>query len=482
MTALAPAITEPKRSRRPNWRAEFRLLLLAAAESCWIYALLLTLGGLSGLAHEVGYVGVVLVFWVGLMTGRILPRQKQTWRILQFVTIAIAVVVIFAAMRLAFYDDLSLFDLSWVTNYPSRVLSLFERVTPEELSTIALVFAFVRGLGFAQRALTLWTVGFEFRLGIVIFFGAAVLASFAPNINFRPWIFVYFAVSLLGISLARIEEAGQERPLGYKWALVLGGALLAMSLLGLAVTQLLTLDVVNAVFDFLSPVRFLVAGILTILALPFLYLLELLLNLIAPILTMLMQRLSQLLPNLDFARLNSLETVNQISHQLELAVPYLRLVGIVLVAVLVGWLIARALNKRMNWEEREQFTREALGERDRAEVESGKRPRAARPTPREIHAENVRRIYAALQAQAEAFGLKRNRAETPLEFLPRLSDYFPGNANEFRTITEAYVAVHYAQKPATDDQVRELRRVWQGLREQMQAQGRRMKQDRKATS
>jgi len=476
------ADSAPKRTARLNLRAEFRLALLAAAESCWIYAVLLTIGGLSGLSHEISPAGIFMVFWVGMLTGRILPRQKKNWRLLQLVTIVIAVLVIFLAMRLAFYGDLPVTDLSWLQTYPSGVLAMFERVTPEELSTIALIFAFVRGLGFAQRALTLWTVGFEFRLGIVVFFAAAVMAAFSGKVDFTPWLFVYFAVSLLGISLARIEEAGQERPLGYKWAMVLGGALLAMSLLGYLVTRFLTLDVVNAVFDFLAPVRYVIAGILTLLAIPFLYLIEFLFNLVGPLLTLLVQRLSNLIPSLEFARINSVDAVNQLSQSLELLIPYLRLVGIILVAVLVGWLIARALNKRMKWEEEEMFTREALGERDTVAVERNKRPRPAPTAPREIHAENVRRIYAALQAQAEALGLKRREAETPLEYLPRLNDYFSGNGAELKTITDAYVAVHYAQHPATDEQVRELRGVWRQLQARMQEQGRRMKKDRKATS
>jgi hypothetical protein len=86
---------------------------------------------------------------------------------------------------------------------------------------------------------------------------------------------------------------------------------------------------------------------------------------------------------------------------------------------------------------------------------------------REIHAENVRRIYAALLAHAEMLGLKRREAETPFEFLPRLVAHFPDVSGDLHTITDAYVAVHYAQAPATEPQVRELRARWHKTRQAM---------------
>ena len=40
-------------------------------------------------------------------------------------------------------------------------------------------------------------------------------------------------------------------------------------------------------------------------------------------------------------------------------------------------------------------------------------------------------------------------------------------AADLSALTEAYVAVHYAQIPATDTQVRVMRAVWQRLRGQL---------------
>src|SRR5581483_6238386 len=71
-------------------RAHLRLVLLAAAEACWMYAALLTFSMIAGIPHEVSHFGILLLYWAGRLTGRRLPRSKLAWRVLQFATIAIA--------------------------------------------------------------------------------------------------------------------------------------------------------------------------------------------------------------------------------------------------------------------------------------------------------------------------------------------------------------------------------------------------------
>src|SRR5581483_1677184 len=234
-------------------RAHLRLVLLAAAESCWIYAALLTFGTIAGMPHEVSPPGIFLVYWIGLLTGRILPRSKLAWRVLQFTTIAIAFFAIVIAIRIGLYTDVPFADVSWLPQYFSRTLTFFQRMTPEALSTVALIFSFVRALGFAQRPLTLWQVGFQFRLGIVIFFFTALLAALTRQTDFFLWIFIYFGFSLGGIALARIEEVGQTQPLSWRWAVVFFVTIGATLLLGFIATRVFTLAVVDAFFGLLSP-------------------------------------------------------------------------------------------------------------------------------------------------------------------------------------------------------------------------------------
>ncbi len=452
---------------RFNLRAVLRFALLAAAESCWLYALVLTLGALGGFARVVSPFGIFIVYMAGLGAGRFLPRLPQKWRVLQILAVGIAIVAILIAARVGLYADVGIADFSWLPTYSSRVLSFFERVNADALSTFVLVLAFIRALNLAPSPLTLWVVGFQFRLGIVILFLLALVAGFTTRVDFIFWIFMYFAFFLISIALARIEDAGQLGALGGRWALVMLTMLAVILLVGFMLTQLLTLETVNALFAMLAPVAFVVQVVLLILVLPLLYLLDLLFQQLLPLFQWLGNILARFLPPPPTTAQETPAFLETITQQLESLMPYLRLIGVLLVLLGLGWLIARALHRRMNREEQEMFAREALGENDRKQKENPRRASRTRTRRREIHAENVRRIYAALQAQAETLGLKRRDAETPHEFLPRLTARFPEAHTDLQTITNAYVAVHYAQQHATEVQVRELRAVWQHVKKEM---------------
>lgn len=456
-------------ARSIRLRAELRLALIAAGETCWLYAIGLMVGAMAGHLREVSPLGIFFVYWVGLFTGRLVPQIRQSWRSLQLLTVLIAFAAIVIAIRIGLYWDVVLADVSWLPNYFGRVLGFFERITPEVVSTLLLAAAFIRALNLAARPLTLWEVGFAFRLGIVIFFVISVLAGFAAPVDLVGPIFFYFAFFLPGIALARIEDAGQPGALGWRWAAVMLTMLAVVLLAGLALTRLVTLDTVNAFFAFISPVLIVVQAIVTLVAVPLLLVLEFLIRLLLPFLEMIAKAFSNAFPQqaqLDQPLGPALE---QFSNSFASLVPYLRLLGIILMVAWIAWLIARALNKRMNRLEGELTIHEPLSDAETAEKEKRRRAAAARRPHYDTRAETVRRIYAALQAQAEALELKRREAETPLEYLPRLVERFPGSAPALKTITDLYVAVHYAQQPATEDEVRELRRLWQTTRDQMRA-------------
>jgi hypothetical protein len=204
----------------------------------------------------------------------------------------------------------------------------------------------------------------------------------------------------------------------------------------------------------------------------------LLVEFMTPLFDLLANFLRSIAPTLRPSPEDSQEFVNGLARQLEFLLPYIRLLGVIVVVLLAGWLIARALTRRMNWAEEEMFQREELDERDQLQ-ERRKRVRPARPVRYEIHAENIRRIYAALLAHAQKSGLERRSAETPFEFLPRLTGCYPELSSELREITQAYVAVHYAEQTATDAQVRSLRALWQNVKAQMTADSQRRGKDGK---
>jgi hypothetical protein len=53
---------------RINLRHELRLALLAAAESCWIYAIVLTFSANVGITRQISPLGIFIVYWIALLT------------------------------------------------------------------------------------------------------------------------------------------------------------------------------------------------------------------------------------------------------------------------------------------------------------------------------------------------------------------------------------------------------------------------------
>jgi len=82
-------------------------------------------------------------------------------------------------------------------------------------------------------------------------------------------------------------------------------------------------------------------------------------------------------------------------------------------------------------------------------------------------AATIRRIYAALTALSAQKGVVRPPHQTPLEFLTPLSAAWPDLSAEFRTITRAYVRVHYGQLPENRAGLEAVRRAWRTVRQRM---------------
>src|SRR6266542_5788164 len=82
-----------------NLRAELRRALLAAAEACWVYALLLTFAKIAGFARVISPFGIALVYWVALTLGYYFPRARRAWHVLQWASLAIIALTMVVAMR-----------------------------------------------------------------------------------------------------------------------------------------------------------------------------------------------------------------------------------------------------------------------------------------------------------------------------------------------------------------------------------------------
>jgi hypothetical protein len=453
-----------------NLRRELRRALLAAMETCWVYAVIVLLTASMEKPQPLTPLPFFAAYWLALIVGRALPASRRRWVILQIASIAIAVVAVLVVARAELYPRLDWYDLTWLPRLVPALLSSPRGLAIEHIVSLGVVYVFVRGLGLAQRPLTLWFIGLQFRIGIVIFFffllAVGSLQTFDLYHNaYDPssWIFVYFFLSLLAIALARIEETETEIRYGPRWAVTLLAAVALTLFIGLGVLQVLTLDTAGALMILLTPLWWLFAAAVMLLAIPAGMLAEWLVNLLQPLFANVGRILDDLSKIVPYNQQDAQQLQDSVAA-LTFLEPLLKTLLVLIVAFILGSLIARALNRRMKKIEDETYAREAIG----ADGDAAKRARGAakgqvRSRPRALTADSIRRIYAALVARAAAAGLPRRAAETPYEFLPRLQQQWQDQASDLRAITEAYVEAHYAERDAAPEQVNFVRAAWRRI-------------------
>ena len=455
-------------------RRELRLALLAAMETCWVYAVIVFLCALTGLNASLTPLPFFIVYWLALLIGRVLPGTQRRWLVLQAIAILSAVIGVFAVARVEIYSTLAWYDWMWLSSFLTNLFLSVRGISIEQIVSAAVIYVFIRGLGFGQRPLTLWFIGFQFRLGIVVFFGLFFFAAFFHNMIddqfLALWIFVYFFLSLFAIALARIEEMGAEFRFTPRWSITLLASVALVLFIGLGVLQVFTVDTAQSMLGLFAPLWGLVSLLILIIAIPFGIVADWLVNILKP----LFQSLGQLIDNLQNTPLGNLAAGArdlQNAANNELLATALRTILILAVVLTIGYWLARALNKKMQSIEDETYLRESITdeEAERALHTSTKKKNPLRSRAQDIAAETIRRIYAALVARAAEAGLVRQVAETPYEFLPRLEKYWSDDSADLRSITEAYVQVHYAEEQANQEQVGRVREAWERIKRKMTA-------------
>ncbi len=448
-------------------RREFRLVLLAAMETCWTHTILTILLGVAGSRVTLSPLPLFAAYWLALIVGRVLPQTKMRWLALQFVAFGIALATVLLVVFAELYSARAVSDLGWLAHYVSALLTWTNNRGAEQIISAGAVYVFLRGLGFAQRPLTLWFVGYQFRLGVVAFLLALLFAGltkpFAPDSVFdpSPIIFFYFFISLCAIALARIEEMGGAIRYSPRWGATIAGSIAIVLILGLVALQFLNPETVKWLFLPLLPVWWVLAAILLALAFVGGFFAGWLVDLLRPLFESI-ARLTQIFPQQMPPEWQDQLDKAQADANLGLFVNFGKTLLVAAALLLVGYLLARALNRRMKQIETEEYAREAIGmdETDGHTRRATSHKKKSRSLAQRLAAENIRRIYAALVARAARAGLPRRPAETPYEFLPRLQTQWQTDTDDLRAITEAYVAAHYGELDAPVEQVNRVRAAW----------------------
>lgn len=312
--------------------------------------------------------------------------------------------------------------------------------------------------------MTLWFTGYQFRLGIVIFFFLLIAASIFKQFDPSFALFVYFFISLVAIALARIDELDGEQRLSSRWSVTLVASVIVVLFLGFLLLQFLNVDSASILLWVFTPVWLFLSAILFLMAIPAGILAGWLVELMRPLFNQLGQIANQMIQFMPFGAQDAVTQLQAGATSAQF-ISIAKTISITALIVVIGYWLARALQRRMKIFEAEEYIRESISHDERF----GERGRMMKKKPgtskRASHlaAESIRRIYAALVARAAEHGLPRQVAETPYEFLPRLENKFADNADDLRAITDAYVDVHYAEHTATEERAKVILETWKRL-------------------
>ncbi|MBI1800189.1 MAG: DUF4129 domain-containing protein [Chloroflexi bacterium] len=458
-----------------NPRRELLMLSSAAMETCWAFAIFeiaLHAGGAASHGVTIGLYFSLLLFAIygsRAALNAALPMARQRW-----LTVTLALGTIVLAMRISIFSNYAPLDFGWLGRLPGAVGNLFIAASPESLLLIMGVYAWWRGMTLAQAALDFESVGFRFRLGVLLLALIALINTWVGRVDLSPLLFAFFFFGLMAVALARQEDlsgAGTSvsLPLKGPWLGILAGSALLVLGVGLALAALLTPQSVRAMFNLLQPLEPILTVLLYLVLVVMSVIVEMIYNLISYLLVTFGSR-KQNLPPLQLAPPPPFlqdQDANQFSDLLAAYWDPIRIVCAVMLFVGVLLLLAFSLN-RMQRRNRPggNETRESVPVAIKFDP-LGRLRRLFARNPGEAMDDSIasiRKIYANLTRLAAQRGFPRGEAETPYEYVSDLRSAIPAAENEERLITEAYVRVHYGEHNPSDEEVAQIRQAWEHVK------------------
>lgn len=470
-----------------NRRHRILFMALAGMEVAWFLPLALTFlawlhpaqvllptfmangGAYSPLALFAVCWGVLLLY---LLCADLLNRRQVTSPVYEVTMIGVAVATALLSIRLVIFPTLALWDLGWL----GAVLRAIFEFAPDGSAILFLLvvnlFLWVRVASTSDRALTFFSVGVSFRLGMLVALVGntlLILVAQQPVAMALIYFWLFFAFGLLAVAVARIDEkaigAAQSTGAALPWSrfgqllLLLGATIAAL----IASARVYTPANIKTVLGWFSPLWNFLGAILLWIFYTFFWL-------VAPLLDQLIAFLRSLLANLEpitplqpsgppVAPTPNPMTLSEVVQHFAL-VRYCLVAGIIMAVLLLLLILFVRPRQRGLAEEQEQTAQEgwALGGNPFARLRDlGQLLRRYGLGPGLLAAISVQNIYANVGRLAGRRGYGRATAQSPDEYLARLQAAFPGEEERITRLTAAYMRVHYGDQPVNEIELAQLR-------------------------
>ena len=439
------------------------------ARVVWVYAGVAVVVAQLGEGQAISILAVIAVVVVAHTLARLLPRIEIGEQALRFWGALISLAIFFLVLRLEIAGDPYLWELGWLGDLFTDLGAALEGHSGTVAEVILLAIAWVFGVARGSRPRTFEGLAGEVSAGLAVVLFAALFADAADAPAAVSWLPVpYLAAALVALAAVHFSAVriDRGRPFAGIWWLGVVGSLVVIGAIALP-TALIDLEALGFIGEGLALVGKGIGIALVFALLPpligLVWIAENLLNF-----TFDAEPFTPEMPTVD-ELIERQEEDGEDSASWTKVIGYILRIGLVaLVVALVMALLWFAFQRITKDEEDEVDLREgvdagtgggfgslledALGRLRGRFAGGGIQGRDA-----------IGRLYFAMLRGAEAQGLLRPAAATPLEFAPRLVTHY---ASELPTaISDAYAAARYSGRQPRQGEVEELSSQWAELRD-----------------
>jgi len=464
-----------------NRRMTLLFLCLAGMEATWITPFWLLIFALAP-SPWASYAGVLAGLLIWTLVLELLSRTGVRSPAYDLAVLALMAFTSLLIVWAVLYRTAPLGVVGWLLRMFGDIFSSGAGLPPA-VGLIAInLLLWQRATAATSRDPSFFNVGVSFRVGMLLLIAGAGLLSLLRGQSVVSFLWLYFTLGLVAVSIARINEKATEAQSAGKMLPMrrFGQLLLAVGVtIGVAwvVSSAYTPEGILRFFRLFNPVWRLVSPLAFAL-------LMLIGEMLSPLLLWLEALLRRLLGSptqsgSEVAPVGPVATQPGYFAKLPAEVPHL-LVDILVVAGIVVAVIAVAgflllylervrkggLRDEVEEEGVERVTPGGLLERGaRALRNAAGLIRRFGLGTHLLAAITVQNIYANVSRLARDRGHPRHPAQPPDDYLPVLVQAFGGFEDQLTRITAAYMRVHYGDHPVSRDELARLREDYRTVRE-----------------